>query len=117
MPTIPTLGHPSRRTAFTYTGSVESGVTVYQANRPHISAEFFRAILQQFAGQTIPGGFSMTDPTPGGLGLWVQHNSQRMNPVRLSTRHASFIAAILVHEGYITSSLLGNRVLLHFPKP
>jgi hypothetical protein len=115
MPTIHTLGHPSRRTEFTYTGCVKEGVTLEFSGRPRISDDFFQAIIQKFKGETIPGGFSMTNPTPGGLGVWVEHHSQKHNHVSLYPRHASFIAAILVHEKYITSSLKRNAVMLHFP--
>jgi hypothetical protein len=70
------------------------------------TAELFHAILHTFKGETIPGGFCMSRPTKRSLG-W------RMG--LLFPRHASFIAAILVHERYITSSLKGNSVILHFP--
>ncbi len=56
----------------------------------------------------------MPNPKPGGLGEWVAENSTQFNTVKLTPRHASFIAAILRHEGYITSGLDGNAVLLHF---
>ena len=56
----------------------------------------------------------MTAPTSDGLGEWVQNNSRRLNKVSLTPRHASFIAAILVSEGKITSRLRGNAVYLHF---
>jgi hypothetical protein len=114
MPTISTLGPPGKRTQFTYSGEVQTGVILHFSGNPRVSAEFFAAILDEFRGQTIPGGFSMTNPTQGGLGEWVQNNSHRLNTVSLSQRHASFIAAILVNEGYITSSLRGNAVYLHF---
>jgi hypothetical protein len=116
MPTIHTLGPPYKRTRFTYTGSVKDGAILEIAGRPSISAEFFSAIMHEFKGKTIPGGFSSTIPTPGGLGLWVKENSPRINQVRLSPRHASFIASILVHEGYVTSSFERNAIILHFPE-
>jgi hypothetical protein len=112
--TILTLGTLSRRTQFSYTGSARTGVTLNFSGKPYISAEFFRAILSAFRGKDIRGGFSMTKPTSGGLGEWVRDNSARMNAVSLTPRHASFIAAILVHEGLITSELRGNAVHLHF---
>ncbi len=114
MPTITTLGHPSKRTEFTYTGSVKSGVILEYTGRPHVSEELFNAILHRFNGQTIPGGFSMTNPPPGGLGDWVQLVSPFMNTVKLTPRHASHIAAILAHESHITTTLLGSAVILHF---
>lgn len=114
MPTIWTLGSANRRTQFDYSGNTSSGVTLLFTGNPNISPAFFKAILQQFANRTVPGGFSMTDPTPGGLGEWVEKNSKTLNGIGLTPRHASFIAAILVHEGLIKSSLRGNGVYLHF---
>jgi len=109
MPTTPTLGSPGKRKEFNYTGDTLTGVTLHFDNgNPRISANLFQTILETFEGQTIPGGFCMTSPTRGGLGEWVQQNSS------LSPRHASHIAAILVHEGLIMSRLLGNSVYLHF---
>jgi hypothetical protein len=116
MPTIRTLGHLSKRTTFTYTGSVREGVVLEFTGSHKISSEFFLALLNNFDGQTIPGGFSNVNPYPGGLGAWVVHNSRNISPPKLSSRHASFIAAILANEGYITSTLRGNAVILHFPK-
>jgi hypothetical protein len=115
MQTIHTLGHPYKRSQFIYTGSVNEGVTLEFHGRPRISDVFFQVILRVFRGSTIQGGFNEASPTPGSLGEWVEHYSMQMNQVRLSPRHASFIAAILVHEGYITSSLNKNAVILHFP--
>lgn len=117
MPTISTLGHGSKRTNFTYTGDVETGVTIHfeKAQDTKISAELFRAILIQFRGRTIPGGFSMTNPTRGGLGEWIMNNSTHHNKANLTPRHASFIAGILCHEDYIQSDLKGNAVYLIFP--
>lgn len=114
MPQIWTLGNQNRRTQFNYTGNSSSGVTLEFTGKPFISAEFFAAIRREFSGKTVRGGFSMTDPTPGGFGEWVQKNSKRLNNTSLSPRHATFISAILVHEGLITSSLKGNAILLHF---
>ena len=113
-PIIWTLGHPSRRKQFEYSGDVSKGVILHFSGNPHISSNFFQAILNEFRGRTIKGGFSMTDPISGGLGEWIQNNSTRLNPVSLTPRHGSFIAAILVHEGFITSNLVGHRVYLNF---
>lgn len=115
MPTIQTLGHATLRTEFTYSGSVKAGVTLHFDKADKIvSAEFFKAILNCFKGATIPGDFSMAELSSGGLGIWIEYYSQQMNPVRLFPRHAVYIVAILEHEGYVTSSLQGNAVMLHF---
>lgn len=111
---IHTLGSLGKRTKFTYTGDTQTGVTLYFSNKPCVSAEFFKEILHEFNGRTIPGGFSMTTPTQGGLGEWIQNNSPSLNVVCLTPRHASFISAIMVNEGLITSSLRGNAVYLNF---
>ena len=116
MPTIHTLGHQYKRTTFTYTGSVHEGVTLEITGEPYISAEIFNTILNDFKGLTIPGGFNVSSQTSGGLGFWVKHNSKMLTSVRLYPRLASYIAAILVHEGYITSSLNRNAIILHFPE-
>ena len=114
MPKIWTLGSINKRKQFTYSGSVSTGVTFQFSGKPHISPGFFKAILNQFDSETIAGGFSMTDLTPGGLGQWIVKNSKQLNSVSLTPRHASFIAAVLVHEKFITSSLKGNAIYLHF---
>lgn len=114
MPTIWTLGLPGKRTQFSYDGSIEAGVTIHFTGSPRISREFFEAIIEEFQGRIIPGGFNMTDPTPGGLGEWVLKNSPQLNKIKLTPRHASFIAAILDHEGRIKNSMKGNAVILHF---
>lgn len=114
MPIIQTIGSKRRRTWFRYEGDVNQGTTIMHSGEPLISYELYMAALKHFSGQTIRGGFSMTDPTPGGLGEWIKQNSSRYGR-SLSSRHGSFIAAILVHEGYIQSSLRGNAIILHFP--
>lgn len=114
MSKIWTLGHPSKRTQFRYYGSVETEVTIHFMMEQVIPSRLFKEILMEFRGRTIPGGFSMTDPTPGGLGEWVANHAEPLIGTRLTPRHASFIAAILVHEGKIRSSLKGNAVMLHF---
>jgi hypothetical protein len=116
MPTITTLGHPSKRIEFTYTGSVKDGVTLhFERAEKHISSDFLHAILKCFKGTTVRGGFSTTNPTSDGLGIWVEYYSAQLNTEKLYPRHASHIAAILVHEGYATSSLEGNAIVLNFP--
>lgn len=112
---IHTLGLHSVSAEFTYSGSVKEGVTIrFGSIDKIVSAEFFKAILNCFKGATILGSLSMTDSKPGGFGLWVELYSQQMNPVRLYARHASFIAAILENEGYITSTQQGNALMLRF---
>jgi len=113
MPTIKTLG---RKKPFHYEGSIGEGVTIqFPGGNTPVSAALFEAILGQFGGQTIPGGFSFDNPTPGGLGEWVQEHSSEFNSRALTPKHASHIAAILVRECNVGFSIDGNAVWLHFP--
>jgi hypothetical protein len=115
MPTIDTLGIPSKRTTFSYSGSVKQGVVLEYSGKSSVTKEFFKAILNQFKGETIPGGFSMINPIPGGLGVWIKNNSHALNSVKLTPRHASHIAAILWNEKYLHSTWTeGNKVMLKF---
>lgn len=97
MPTILTL---VRRLPFSYEGSVEEGVTIIYAGKPHITAEFFAFMLNQLRSKTLKTGFTEDNPTPGGFGEWLQQNTGRPGTHKLTPRHGSHVAAILVHEGY-----------------
>ena len=109
-----TLGGPSKRAAFDYDGDLDRGVVLQHKVPVTIRPEFFVAIRRAFAGKTVVGGFSMTDPAPNGFGAWVQEHSLALNGSTLTPRHASFVAAVLLHEGAARHSLRGNAVYLHF---
>ena len=106
-----------KRYRFTYRGTAKDGVIVEmreEGTKATFSASLFKAILNEFSGKTIVGGFSMTNPPRDGFGWWIQNNSGNYGN-KLTPRHASFIAAILVAEGYCTSQK-GRGVILKFPK-
>lgn len=108
----------SKGIKFTYYGDVQTGVRVkmgeeQDATEATFTKDLFHAIRTEFCGKTVIGGFSMTNPPPQGLGYWIQHNSGKYG-YKLTPRHGSFIAAILVAEGYCTARI--NRgVSLEFP--
>ena len=110
MPRIETCGHESMRTAFVYRGNVRDGIVLeFESGDVEVSAEVLSAVLSQFRGRTVRGGFSMTDPTSGGVGEFLaQQNS------RLTSRHASFVCAVLQNENYAQCSLDGNAVVVTF---
>lgn len=116
MPRITTCGGPQSATEFSYEGSVQTGsvITFEKAPKVSLTADFFQAIITEFRGRSIRGGFNMDDPPPDGFGKWVQDNSARLNNQSLTPRHASFIAAILRHEKYLNCRLEGNAVILDF---
>ncbi len=115
MPTIFTCGGPARKTQFTYEGNFDSGVTIrFTSGDTRICNDFLIAAIDRFRGSQVKGGFSMTNPTPGGFGHWVENNSRTLNTTPLSPRHGSFIAAILQEMGYLKCRLEGNAVILEF---
>lgn len=115
MPTIFTCGSPGRRTEFTYEGNIDNRVILkFASGNTEISSELLKAAIDHFRGRDVRGGFSMTSPTPGGFGEWVQNESRLFNKTSLSPRHGSFIAAILREGGYLRCTLEGNAVILKF---
>jgi len=79
-----------------------------------VDGKLFDAVRRAFSGRTIPLGTGRTNPTPGGLGEWLAHNSRAVNRRALTSGHASFVAAILVHEGFARAHRKGNAVHLEF---
>lgn len=118
MKTIWTLGYMSKRTQFSYRGSVSTGVTLVQSREPTIEAAFFRAAMDTFRDKQVKGGFKEDDPPRGGFGEWVQSASRdkKLNARTLTPRHGSFIAAILCSEAGVKSHLNGMAIWLEFPK-
>jgi len=109
-----TLGGPSKRTAFAGEGDLDRGVVLLRNVRVTTRPTFITATRSAFAGKTVAGGFSTTNPPAGGFGAWVQEHSLEFNGSKLTPRHASFVAAVLVHEGVARHSLKGSAVYLHF---
>jgi len=110
MPTIETCGNASVRRYFDYTGSVNEGIRLKFGSTDFcISAENITSIINHFKGQRVAGGFSMTNPPGNSVGAFVQSLGSSLTP-----RHASFICAILQHEGYAKCTLNGNAVMVHF---
>ena len=115
MSRIFTCGGPNKRTEFEYTGSVADGIElIFESGNAEVNADFMEALIKTFQGRMVPGGFSMTSPTPGGVGEWVSSNSRTINGRTLTPRHASFICGILVHENFANSTLQGNAVIMEF---
>ena len=115
MPIIFTCGSPSKRTEFMYDGDINRGVTIkFASGNTEISHTLLNAVIDHFRGREVRGGFSMTNPTPGGFGQWIMNKSKSLNEIPLSPRHGSFLAAILRDLGYLDCHLDGNAVILKF---
>jgi hypothetical protein len=105
MPTISTL---SGQTDFEYTKDDKGGFFIEYTGRPHISQEFIKKIQNEFKNKTVPGGFNMTNPIPGGFGEWIQINSH------FTPRHGCHIAAVLKNLGSIKKSSGKKPIMLQF---
>jgi len=94
MPELLTWGGRSR---FSYTGSVCDGTNITYGSgfTIFISADHYQRLLNHFKGRRVPCGTSRTNPPRGSLGEWLMTNITR-------TAIASYVGAILVHEGYAT---------------
>lgn len=110
MPTIETCGPLHVRTSFTYRGSAQDGITIeFETGDFSISANVIQNVLDHFRGQTVRGGFSMTDPPSGGVGEYLASLGGSLTP-----RHASFLCAVLCHENLADCGLDGNAVVITF---
>ena len=110
MPTIETCGPEHVRTSFTYRGNEQQGITIeFETGDFTIDAEIIRNVLNHFRGRQVRGGFSMTDPTPGGVGEYLAGLGNSLTP-----RHASFLCAVLRYEGLVNCALDGNAVVVAF---
>lgn len=105
MPIISTL---SGRKKFEYTPDGFEGFFIEYTGRPHITRELIKKIQATFENKLIPGGFNMTDPTPGGFGEWIHKNSS------FTPKHASHIAAVLKEMGIIKKSIGKKPIMLQF---
>jgi hypothetical protein len=113
--TVHTLGAGNKKKPLQYDWSSSGAILVLQREKPKIDRCFFLVALYHFSGQMVEGGFSQTTPAPHGFGKWVEVASKRFNSRNLTSRHGSFMAAILCEEFGVESSLEGNSVILTFP--
>lgn len=105
MPKINTL---SGRTTFEYSPDGRGGFYIEYSGRPHITKQMINKIGTELRGKTVPGGFSMTAPIPGGFGEWIQDNTP------YTPRHGSHIAAVLKEMGIIKETYGNKPIMLRF---
>lgn len=109
---LTTLGRGNKANTFVYHGSVIEGVDVImgQGTKVNFPYQLFSDLLTNFNNRyDVFGGFNMTNPKIGGIGEWIS-----INYPKYSARHGSFIAALLVNEGYCTHSYRGNSIVFDF---
>ena len=81
--------------SFDYSGTVETGTVILYGknNKVRVSAQQYHKIRKHFLNYVVPVGTSRTDAPRDSLGWWLQANVTR-------TAIASYVAPILIHEGY-----------------
>lgn len=110
MPILETCGPVAKRTEFSYRGNSQTGIVLEFASGDfEIDAQTVAAVIDHFRGQIVRGGFSMTDPIPGGVGEFLQQQGRGLTP-----KHASFLCAVLQNEGLVHCALDGNAVVVTF---
>ncbi|WP_407282368.1 hypothetical protein V7O61_06480 [Methanolobus sp. WCC1] len=95
MKTLPTW---AKKSEFKYDGSVANGTTIYYGINNHpirITSEQYSQLLTHFRGKSVNIGTSRVNPPKGSVGEWLQENVT-------GTATASYVGAILIHEGYAT---------------
>lgn len=95
------------RSEFEYDGSVITGTNIHYGNgfKISISSEQYLQLLNQFRGKSVNIGTSRTNVPIGSIGEWLQENVTK-------TAIASYIGAILIHEGYATK--VDGRPIIKF---
>ena len=88
----------ARGSAFKYVGSIKEGVNLFLGNSGHpieVLKGDLDSLLKHFSNKTVPIEATRTkaDLQEGSLGYWLNKNVN--GPVI-----TSYIASILVHEGY-----------------
>lgn len=110
MPTIATCGPAAKSTWFTYRGNIGEGIILeFESGHFEIRANVIASVVNHFRGRTVRGGFSMTSPPPGSVGEFLQQQGHGLTP-----RHATFLCAVLQHEGLVNCTLDGNAVVVAF---
>ena len=104
---LPTWDGKWNTTLFQYDGSVLEGTDIHYGlnflNKNTVKSEHYKKLLNHFKGQTVSfGGIRDLEKRPiGSLGEWLRDNVTK-------TEIASYVAPILVHEGYCTR--VGNKI-------
>ena len=104
MKELPTWGGRSR---FRYSGSIASGTDIrYGGNgRQFISHEQYAALLRHFKGRTVNIGTSRDNRPRGSVGEWLKEHVTQ-------TAIASYVGAILMHEGYAEKGVKSSEIRL-----
>ena len=92
------LDHCAGKPSYTIPWSVFNSVLSYARNQAHQN------------NNVVTAGTSMTNPTPGSIGAWVQIQNFSILTGTLTSRHLSFLGPICGRMGFISRQLNGNSI-------
>ena len=100
------------RRGFKYSGSVASGTDIRYGRgwRQLVSREQYTALLGHFRGRTVSIGTSRDNRPKGSVGEWFKEHVTQ-------TAIASYVGAILIHEGYAEKGLKSSDIRFTWRHP
>ena len=95
------------RSEFSYEGCILTGTKIWYGEKSSVkvTSQQYAKLRGNFLGQVIPAGASRTTPPTQSLGEWLKNNVTK-------TAIASYVAPILVREGYAVKEGKGNKALI-----
>jgi hypothetical protein len=103
------------RKTFDFEGNIQEGVSlIFDTGVIELPSELFAAVLTEFQGRSVIGGFNMIEPPEGGLGAFVKNYSENTLSKSISARYASHLSAILRDEGLVELSKEGKATVVTF---
>lgn len=112
MKTTRTAGGQSE---FKYDGDINAGYQLYfKTLTVKLPSKLIEAVIKEFSGKYVAGGFSMTEPVKGGIGYFIRKYSRENLSRGVSPRYGSHVVALLRDEGLLEVSKEGRRVMVNF---
>jgi hypothetical protein len=112
-----TWGVPAKQTPYKWE-AVEDGVQIIhqEVNDGYLVPwdvfySVFNYAREHAVDNRINAGTSMTSPTPGSVGSWVQTMRFSLDKGTLTPRHLSFLGPIYGRMGFVDSELDGNSII------
>lgn len=103
------------RKEFKYEGSLQTDYKLFfEGYEIIIPSRLMFAVLENFSGQTVIGGFNRDDAPEGGIGLFVQDYSEAKFEKKITSLNGTHIVAILRDEGFVNVENDGNKVVVTF---
>jgi len=100
---------------FKYEGDITTGVNLHFSKLSVcLPKELFNAVLSEFSGKKVLGGFSMTEPPAEGLGYFVREYGKNQLDRSISPRYASHLAAILRDEKLVDITKESRSTIICF---